>query len=100
MQINVTSRHMNLSPELRSYAEKKAESLVKYYDRISSIDVVLEAEGGRTTVEIIAHAEHKNTFVAREVGDDAHALIDVVRDKLERQLKKHKEKQRNRKHVV
>lgn len=100
MQINVTSRHMNLSSELRNHAEKRADSLVKYYDRISSIDVVLESGGGHTSVEIIVYAEHKNTFVARKVGDDAHTLIDVVRDKLERQLKKYKGKQRNRKHTV
>ena len=47
---------------------------------------------------MIVRADRKHTFVASEIGPDTFALIDLIVDKMERQLTKHKEKNRNRKH--
>ena len=84
---------------MSEYAQAKASTLLKYYDRITEIDVVMDASGGRVTAEMIVHAEHKNTFIGREEGTDWQVLIDLVRDKLERQLTRHKKRYRNRKHT-
>jgi ribosomal subunit interface protein len=46
---------------------------------------------------MIVRADHKQTFIASETGPDTFALIDLIVDKLERQLTRHKEKVRNRK---
>jgi ribosomal subunit interface protein len=59
---------------------------------------VLDHESENFAVEAIVSADG-NPFVAREVGPDTFALIDLVGDKLERQLLKHKERFRNRKHL-
>ena len=100
MTVIVSSRHMEVSEPLKSYAEQKANKLTKYYDRIQEIEVVFDAGKDTMQVEMIVNAEHRNMFIARHAGSDAYACIDGCMDKLERQLTDHKEKFRNRKHIA
>lgn len=98
MVVTLSSRHMDITDSLKSYAESKASKLVKYYDRIQEIEVVFDAAKGSMKVEMIVNAEHKNMFIAHHDDGDAYACIDGCVDKLERQLSEHKKKFRNRKH--
>ncbi len=98
MIVTISSRHMNVSEPLKNFAEQKANKLVKYYDLIQEIEVVLDAGKDQVKVEIIVNAEHKNTFIAHHDEGDAYVCIDACVDKLERQLTEHKKKHRNRKH--
>jgi putative sigma-54 modulation protein len=98
VQVSITGRHIELSPEVRSYAEAKANKLTRFYDRIQSVEVILNGEGNGFEAEMVAKGKRKSTFVAKERGDDMYAAIDLVVDKIERQLTRHKEKMRNRKH--
>ena len=97
MQILVTGRHVEVTDEVREYVEAKAGRLTKHYDRIHEIEVILDHESEQFSVEMIVHADHKHTFVARGTGPHTFALVDEIVVKLERQLTKHKEKNRNRK---
>lgn len=92
MQIVVTGRHMSVSEAMKSYAEEKAERLSRFFNRIQEIRVVLGFEGGKPTVEVIVDVEHADDFVAHETHQDMYAAIDAVTDKMERQLRKHKER--------
>src|SRR3989304_3948134 len=74
-----------------------ARRLTKYYDRIHEIEVILDHESEQFSVEMIVRADRKHTFVSRGTGPDTFALVDEIVVKLERQLTKHKEKNRNRK---
>jgi len=98
VQVSVTGRHIDLSPELRSYAETKAGKLTRFYDRIQIVEVILDGEGNGFEAEMVVKAVHKHVFVAKERGEDMYAAVDMVMDKIERQLTRHKEKFRNRKH--
>lgn len=104
MIVTVSSRHMEVTPALKTFAESKASKLVKYYDRIQEIEVILDAnkEAGKdhTRVEMIVNAEHKNMFIAHHDDNDgdAYNCIDACVNKLERQLSDHHKKIRNRKH--
>ena len=104
MNVVVSSRHMDVTPALKTFAEQKVSKLTKYYDRIQEIEVVLDAnkELGKdhTTVEVIVNAEHKNMFVAHHGDGDAYVCIDACVAKLERQLTDHKKMIRNRKHTT
>ena len=102
MVVTVSSRHMDVSPALKSFAEQKAGKLLKYYDQIQEIEVIFDAAnhvGSKDSirVEMIVNAEQKNMFIAHHDGD-AYAGLDACVLKLERQLTDHKEKFRNRKH--
>ena len=94
----VSSRHMDVTPPLKSYAEQKSDKLHKYYDRIQEIEVIFDASKDATRVEMIVNAEHNAMFIAHHDQGDAYACIDGCVDKLERQLTDHKERFRNRKH--
>ena len=97
MRILVTGRHVEVTNEVREYVETKAGRLTKYYDRIHEIEAILDHESEQFSVEMIVRADRKHTFVARATGPDTFALVDEIVVKLERQLTKHKEKNRNRK---
>jgi putative sigma-54 modulation protein len=98
MTITVASRHMEVTPPLKSYAETKANKLTKYFDRIQGIEVVIDNTKDQAFVEMIVDAEHSGKFVAHHNEGDAYACIDGCVGKLERQLSELKKKLRNRKH--
>ncbi len=97
MQISVTGRRVEVTDEIRGYVHEKADKLAKFYDRIHEIEVVLDLESGELTAEMIVRADRKRTFVASESGPEFSVLIDHIAEKLERQLKKLKEKRRSHK---
>ena len=96
--IQVTGRHVEVTDDVREYIRNKATKLPRFYDRIHEIEFILDHESEQFTAEIIVRAGRKHTFVARETGPDTFALVDVVIDRLERQLTRHKEKSRDHKH--
>ena len=96
----VSSRHMEVSAPLKTYAEQKATRLTKYYDRIQEIEVIFDSAKESMKVEMIVNAEHSGMFIAHHNGADAYACVDGCMDKLERQLTDHKERHRNRKHAA
>lgn len=100
MLVTVTGKHIEITDAIRVHAEEKVEKLPRYFDSISQIEVIVEGnEGGNQSVEIIVHAEHNDLLVAKETGDDTYKCIDLAVHKLERQLRKTKEKQRSHKNV-
>ncbi|MFT3786984.1 MAG: ribosome-associated translation inhibitor RaiA [Tepidisphaeraceae bacterium] len=101
MNVVVSSRHMEVSPAIKQYAEEKAGKLTKYYDRIQEIEVTIDAVKGKSDplhVSMIVNGEHKNLFNTQADGDDAYKLIDACVKTLERQLSDHHKKIKNRKH--
>ncbi len=104
MIVTVSSRHMEVSHPLKTYAEEKTDKLTRYYDRIQEIEVIIDSvkDNGKekTSVEVIVNAEHKGMFVAHHADGDAYACLDACVHKLERVLSDHKKKLRNRKHLV
>ncbi len=99
MHVLLTTRHVEVKPEAKAYAEEKASKLPKYYDLIQEIEVVIEgASPVGYHVEMIVNAEHKNMFVANSRSISVEACVDECYHKLERQLSEHNKKHRNRKH--
>ena len=99
MLFTITGKHIEITDAIREHAQEKVAKLPRYFDSITQIEVLVEGnEGGKQCVEIIVHAEHSDLLIAKEAGDDLYACIDVAIHKLERQLRKAKEKQRSHKH--
>ncbi len=98
IRITVSGRHMDLSDALKSFVDEKAGKLNKFYDRAHSAEVVFERQGDNHRCEIIVKADHHMTFIAKEEHEDPYAAVDAAVKDLERQLNRHKEKYRNRKH--
>lgn len=98
MQVTVSGRHMGVGDALREYCQRKSERLIRFYDRIQAIEVILDGKNGHHTAEIIVRIDGTQPFVASEQHEDVYAAMDLLLDKIERQLRRHKEKLRNRKH--
>jgi putative sigma-54 modulation protein len=98
MIVTISSRHMEVTAALKTFAEQKATKLTRYYDRITEIEVIFDNAKDSVSVEMIVNAEHRNMFIAHHSEGDAYACIDGCMSKLERQLSEHKKKFRNRKH--
>lgn len=98
MVVTITGKHIEITDAIRAHVDEKVEKLPRYYDSISQIEVVIEGnEGGGQCVEILVHADHNDLLIAKETGMDTYACIDVAVHKMERQLRKAKEKQRGHK---
>lgn len=93
MQANITARNIKLTKDLAEYVNRKINRLTKYVRNIVNADVKLTVEKYRHIAEIIVNAE-KNVFTAKEVSDDMYAAIDLVMDKLERQVIKFRERRK------
>ena len=94
MEINFTGHQMEITPALKTFTQEKFDKLGKHFDKITAINVVFEVEKLRQKAEatiLIAKAE----LHASSESDDMYAAIDILADKLDRQLIKHKEKIRD-----
>jgi putative sigma-54 modulation protein len=96
----ISGKHVEITESIRKHAEEKASKLPKYYNSINQVEVVIDGnQGGGTSVEVIARAEHSKVFVGTETGEDAYRCIDMAVHKLERQLRRAKGKERDNKHT-
>ncbi|MGB5307084.1 MAG: ribosome hibernation promoting factor [Gammaproteobacteria bacterium] len=91
MQINLTGHHVDITTPLRDYVNSKIARLERHFDHVTNIHVILSVEKLRHKAEATLHVSGGNLF-ADAVQDDMYAAIDALTDKLDRQVKKHKEK--------
>ena len=91
MNIDITGHHVDITSPLRTYVRNKFERLERHFDHVTGIHVVL-------TVSKLEHKAEATLAVSRAklfadaVEPDMYAAIDCLVDKLDRQVKKHKEK--------
>ena len=91
MQLNLTGHHVELTDPMRDYVNSKMERLERHFDHVTDIHVVLSVEKTRHKAEATMNVSGGKLF-ADSVKEDMYAAIDGLVDKLDRQVKKHKEK--------
>lgn len=91
MQFSVTARNLEITPALRAYAEEKLSRLTRYLENIVTLHVVLSVNKHRQTAEVTLRVRDL-TIRAEEEGDDLYSSIDLVAEKLERQILRYKER--------
>ena len=96
MQIKISARHGHLGEASQDFIREKAEKLLRFFERLTSIEVTVDLKNELKVVEFLVSAEHKHDFVAREVNSDILAAVDLVIAKLEGQLRRYKEKIQDR----
>jgi putative sigma-54 modulation protein len=97
MQINVSGHHVDVTPALRDYVNNKLSKLQRHFDNITKTEVTLTVEKIIQKAEATVHVAGADLFAACE-SEDMYAAIDLMTDKLDRQLIKHKEKNIDRMH--
>jgi len=91
MRTNITARHFKASDKLKDFAEKKVLKLNKYYDGIIDCEILLESERHERIADISLNV-YSQKLQAVEKSEEFEKSIELCVDKLERQLKKYKEK--------
>ena len=95
MQVNLSGHHVDITDSMRNYVNEKIAKLDRHFDNALDINIVLTVEKQRHKAEATLHVSGGNLY-ADDVQEDMYAAIDGLVDKLDRQGKKHKEKQNNR----
>ncbi len=91
MQIDLTGHHIDITPALREYVDSKMQRLERHFDHVTDTHVVLSVEKLRHKAEATLQISGA-TVHADATDEDMYAAIDALADKLDRQLKRHKEK--------
>ena len=99
MQINLSAKHMTLTPAIEEYARRKVEKLLRYFDRIQAVDVVIAKGRNDYTVEVRTDVERHDDFIALSSHEDLYACIDLTVDRSIRQITDHKSRIRNHHHA-
>ena len=95
MQLSISGHHIDVTPALRDYVTGKLTRLERHYDHITTMHVVLSVEKLDQKAEATAHVSGAELF-ADATSVDLYAAIDMLGEKLDRQVVKHKEKLRHR----
>jgi len=96
VNIVVKARHMDATDAMKQYVESKVAKVQRYYDRVQSIEVILDLEADRPVVEIVAQAKRRHTFVATHRGQSMYECVDACLDKITQQVRRFKDKVRHR----
>ncbi len=96
MNILVKAPHMPVTDAIRQHVEGKVAKLPRFYDNVQTIEVTLDREAEKSFVEIVVTAKRRNTFVATHTDDDMYAALDQCMHKITEQLRRHKDKVRDR----
>ena len=92
MRLKLTGHHVEVSPSLRGYVERKLlERIARHFDQVIDVHCVLTVEKLRQKAEATLHVRGCDIH-ADATEPDMYAAIDVLSDKLDRCIKKHKEK--------
>lgn len=94
MQINTSGHHLELTPAIKDYVKNKLERLSHHNDLITNVNVFLTVQKLEQIAEARVHVNGKEIF-ANSSAEDLYAAIDLLSDKLDRQLIKHKEKRQS-----
>ena len=93
VQIQISTRHGQLSEATQTKITAKAEKLLRIFDRLTSIAVVVDlTDEQKPRVDVQVSAEHKHDFVAHDQSDSLMVSVDEALNKIEQQLRKYKEK--------
>jgi len=98
MQLNLTGHHVEITEALRGYVIKKLERVSRHFDSLIDVHCILTVEKLRHKAEATVQVSGRRIY-ADAVDENMYASIDALVDKLDRSVKKHKEK-RNDHHAA
>ena len=97
MQITISTRHGDISDATKEKVIQKIEKLQRFFDRLTSVDVTVNLDKpDEPSVEVAVRSKKRQDFVASYQSDDMFGAVDQVVAKLEQQIKRHKEKLKER----
>ena len=97
MQVNISTRHGDISDATKEKIKQKVEKIQRFFERLTSVDVTVDLEkADEPNIDVVVRSEKRDDFVASYRSGDMFGSLDQVVSKLEQQIKKHKEKLKER----
>jgi putative sigma-54 modulation protein len=97
MNLNLTGRHMEITPAIREHVIGKLDKVKRHFDNVIDVNVILSVEKLQQKAEATLNISGKTLFAETEDGN-LYVAIDTLIDSLDRQVLKHKEKFEARRH--
>lgn len=91
MNLNVSGHHLEVTPAIRSYVQTKLERVARHFDHVIDAHVILTVDKLRQKAEATLHVRGKDLHCECEEAD-LYAAIDLLADKLDRQVLRYKDK--------
>jgi len=91
MNLNVSGHHLEVTPALRRYVRAKLERLTRHFDHLIDARVILTVNKLKQKAEVTLHVRGRDLHCQSE-QDDLYAAIDLLADKLDRQVLRYKDK--------
>ncbi|MFZ2628215.1 MAG: ribosome-associated translation inhibitor RaiA [Rugosibacter sp.] len=91
MTMNITGHHIEVTPAIRDHVKLKLERVIRHFDHVTSAHVILSVDKLQQKAEVTLHVKSKDIY-ADATDADLYTAIDLLVDKLDRQVVKHKEK--------
>jgi len=91
MQLSLSGHHVEVTPSMRAYVEKKLERISRHFDHVIDVHCILTVEKLRQKAEATLHVRG-NSVHAEATEENMYTAIDLLADKLDRSVLKHKEK--------
>ena len=89
MNLNVSGRHLEVTPSLLGYVRSKLQRVSRHFDHVIDAHVILTVQKLRRRAEATLHVRGKELHCSSE-QDDLYAAIDLLADKLDRQVLRYK----------
>src|SRR5262245_6961257 len=97
MNLSVSGHHLEVTPAIRTYVESKLERVTRHFDHVIDAHVILTVDKLRQKAEVTLHVRGKDLHCECEDAD-LYAAIDLLVDKLDRQVLKYKGKRFSKPH--
>jgi putative sigma-54 modulation protein len=91
MNLNVSGHHVEVTPSIRTYVRSKLERVTRHFDHVIDAHEILTVEKLRQKAEVTLHVPGKDLYCESE-EQDLYAAIDLLADKLDRQVLRYKDK--------
>jgi putative sigma-54 modulation protein len=97
MNLSIQGHHIEVTPALRGYVMSKLDRIRRHFDQVIDVSVVLGVDKLQQKAEVTLHVKGKDLF-AEAVDTDLYAAIDLLADRLDRQVLKYKNKRQDHQH--
>lgn len=91
MNLQISGHHLEITPAIHDYVTGKLERVIRHFDNVIDVNVILSVDKLKQKAEVTVHLSGKDVHV-ESIDEDLYAAVDILVDKLERQIQKHKQK--------
>lgn len=97
MNLSLTGRHLEVTPAIREYVMNKMARVTRHFDNVIDTQVILSIERLNHTAEITMRVRGKDIH-CEAIDENLYAAIDLLADKIDRQVIKYKSKVQDHAH--